>query len=320
MPSIRLRPVLPLIALHWTTAAVWGQVTPPKPIAARAVATLIVPGFADFLAADDQSVWATNEDRIEQLRADRSGPVASVAIPRPCGAPVVAYGSVWVASCADRSIYRVGRDSHRVEASIPTGLADSTGELSLAAGAGGVWVLSDPAGVLSRIDASTNRVVARIPVASHSYAAAFGGGAVWITNTGDATGPAPGAVQRIDPGTNRVVATVRVGPTPRFLAVGEAAVWTLNQGDGSVSRIGIGSNRLEATIPVGVSGPGGDIATGAGRVWVRATKVLLSVIDPRRNQVAERFGPVAGSGAVRVAGALVWVSAHDIHTIWALRP
>ena len=29
--------------------------------------------------------------------------------------------------------------------------------------------------------------------------------------------------------------------------------------------------------------------------------------------------PPAGSGAVRVAGDLVWVTAHDTHTVWVLK-
>lgn len=116
-----------------------------------------------------------------------------------------------------------------------------------------------------------------------------------------------------------MIATIPVGPIPRFLAAGEAGVWTLNQGDGPVSRIDPTSNRVAATIATEVAGPGGDIATGVGRVWVRAEKILLSVIDPMTNRVTERFGPPAGSGAVRVANNLVWLTAHDIETVWVLR-
>jgi DNA-binding beta-propeller fold protein YncE len=293
---------------------------PTEPIAQRAVATLGIPGFVDFLAADGEAVWATNRDRIEKLERERPAPVATVAVPHPCGAMEIGFGSLWVASCQDASLYRVDPRAARVEAILPTGLADRWGELSVAVGAGSVWLLTDAAGVLSRIDPETNQVVARIAVAPNSYAAAFGFGSVWVTNTGTrGITSSPGSVQRIDPAANRVVATIPVGPTPRFLAAGEGAVWTLNQGDGSVSRIDPASNGVVATIAAGVPGFGGDIAAGAGRVWVRAEKILLSAIDPARNEVAERFGPPAGSGAVRVAGDLVWVTAHDVGTVWVLR-
>ena len=86
-----------------------------------------------------------------------------------------------------------------------------------------------------------------------------------------------------------------------------------------MSRIDPASNAVVATIAAEVPGGGGDIAAGAGRVWVRASRVLLSAIDPATNRVTERFGPPAGSGAVRVAGNLVWVTAHDVQTVWVLK-
>lgn len=182
-----------------------------------------------------------------------------------------------MASCQESSLYRVERLTGAVADVIHTGLADPTGELSLAAEAGSIWILSDARGVLSRIDPQTNRVVATIPVAPHSFAAAFGFGSVWITNTGEPDAQGAGSVQCIDPQTGKVA----------------------------------------ATIPVGVSGPGGDIAAGAGRVWIRATEVLLSVIDPSPNRVFARFGPPAGSGGVHVGDGIVWVTAHDTNTVWA---
>jgi streptogramin lyase len=288
------------------------------PIAERAVATFMIPGFVDFLAADGRDVWATNEGRVEKLRVDRAGPVATVQIPQPCGAMVVAFRSLWVANCQDASVHRLDLESQEISAKIPTGLAAPDGELSLAAGAGSVWVLSDARGILSRIDVATNKVVARIKVRRNSFAAAFGFDAVWITNTGSGNENSAGSVQRIDPRTNQVQATIPVGPIPRFLAAGEGGVWTLNQGDGSVTRIDPSTNRPVASISLGMKGGGGDIATGGGKVWVRGLEVLLASIDPETNRVSSIYGPPAGSGAVRVAGDLVWVTAHDTHTVWVL--
>lgn len=314
-----------LLPLYLVGVLASGLAEPQEPssfsaIAERAAYTMRVPGYPDFLVADEDAVWTTNRGRIEKWRHDRPEPVASVPVPKPCGAMEIGFGSVWVANCQDSSLYRIDRQAARVEAVLPTGLADQRGELSIAIGAGSVWLLTDQSGVLSRIDPQTNQITARIVVAPYSYAAVFGFGAVWVTNTGPAKADTIGSVQRVDPGTNRVVATIPVGRTPRFLASGEGGVWVLNQADGSVSRIDPGSNRVVATVPVGADGTGGDIATGSGQVWVRAKKVLLAAIDPTTNRVVERFGPPAGSGAVRVGGSLVWVSAHDVQTLWVLRP
>jgi virginiamycin B lyase len=295
-----------------------GQSSQPViPITQRAVATLKIPGFADFLVADGDAVWTTNQGRVEKLERDHHGPVATVPMPNPCGAMAIGFGSLWVANCQDSSLYRIDPKAARVLAVIPTGLADPHGELSIAVGAGSVWLLTDESGVLSRIDPQTNSVNTRIKVAPYSYATVFGFGSVWITNTGKAAS-GTGSVQRIDPVTNRVAATIPVGPIPRFLAAGEGGVWTLNQGDGSVSRIDPSSHTVVATITLGVEGSGGDIETGAGEVWVRGTKILLSVIQPNTNRVIERLGPPGGSGAVRVAGNFIWVTAHDIQTVWIL--
>ena len=282
------------------------------PIAKAALVTLRIPGFADFLALDGDGAWVTNEGRVERLVASESKPVATVPMGSPCGAMAVDFGSLWVADCKERVVVRIGLTSHNVEAKVATGLADPTGELSIATGAASVWILSDTSGKLARIDPATNTVIATIPVAAGSFAAVFGFGSVWITTTN------AGSVQRVDPGTNTVVATIPVGPTPRFLAAGEGGVWTLNQGDGTVSRIDPATNTVSATIDASVPGGGGDIATGGGKVWVRARKVLLSVIDPRDNLVVRRYGPQAGSGAVRADSTRAWVTAHDTQEVWVL--
>lgn len=283
------------------------------PIAERAAATLNVAGYPDFLVVDDDAIWVTNEGRVEKYRANQPKPVLSVAMPEPCGAMAVAFESLWVADCKEAALYRIDRQTGKTAAMIHTGVADPKGELSVAVGAGSVWILTDSKGVLSRIDPRKNAVVAQIKVAADSYAAVFGFDAVWITTTGPA-----GSVQRIDPRTNAVAVTIPVGPVPRFLAAGESGVWTLNQGDGTVSRIDANTNRVVATIPAGVPGSGGDIDAGAGRVWVRAKKVLLSEIDPATNEVVATYGPPAGSGAVRAAKNAIWVTAHDINVLWAL--
>ena len=277
------------------------QARPPWTlIAERAVATLTIPGAVDFLAADGETVWATNIDRIEQLERGSAIPIATVPVPTPCGVMAVDFDAVWVASCRAGALCRVDRRAQRVVASVPTGLADPQGELSIATGAGAVWVLSDRAGVLSRVDPRSNTVVAQIAVKPESFAAAFGFDAVWITNTGaphaggDGHDNGGGSAQRIDPQTNQVVATIAVGPSPRFLAVGAGAVWTLNQGDGTVSRIDPTTNRVSATIPVaGAAGSGGDI--------IRRRWAGLGADDPDL-VVSDRSGRQHGHGNLRPAG------------------
>lgn len=290
------------------------------PLDERAVQALTIPGAADFVALEGDDAWVTNEGRVEKLRAGVPSPVAAVAIAEPGGAPAVDFGSLWVADCRNGALVRVDLRSHRVRAAIPTGVADPKGELSIATGAGAVWLLTDAAGELTRVDPATDEVTARIRVQAHSYCAAFGFGSVWTASSADGTPEGEGSVQRIDPRTNAVVATIPVGRGPRFLAAGAGGVWTLDQGDGTVSRVDPARDALAATVAAEVPGTGGDIAVGAGRVWVRATRTALSVVDPATNRVTARYGPPCGSGAVRANDRVVWVTAHDVRKAWVLAP
>jgi virginiamycin B lyase len=291
-----------------------------SPIEKTAVATIRLKGFPDWLEIGFGSLWVSNEGlgAVQRIDPETNKVIAEVKVNQPCAAMAAGYGSIWVASRKEKSIVRIDAKSNQVAATIPIMVADS--EASIAAGHGGVWVLTDKKGVLSRVDPETNKVMAQISVKPYSYAAMAGYGAIWITNTGRARSTENGSVQRVDPKTNTVVATITVRSQPRFLAVGEGGVWVLNQTDGTVSRIDPKTNTVVATIEVGVPGPGGDIAAGEGAVWVRASKVLLSVIEPKTNQVVKRFGPGQGSGAVRAGNGQVWVSAHDVNKVWRLEP
>jgi virginiamycin B lyase len=288
----------------------------PEPFGRQLRTTIRVEGEPDWLEPQDDAVWALTNEGMVLVDPRHGGTVRRVAARKLCGAPISGYGALWVASCGDSTVLRIDLASGRIVATVPALLVEY--ESSLAVADSSVWLITDTLSTLLRIDARTNRVSARVELKPRSTGVAAGFGAVWVSNTGDSSASTPGTVQRVDPGANRVSATIPVGRQPRFLTAGEAAVWVLNQGDGTVSRIDPSSNQVIATIDAGVPGPGGDIAAGAGRVWIRAGIVLLSVLDPRTNRIVRRFGPPAGSGAVRVGRSAVWVSAHDVNTIWEL--
>ena len=110
-----------------------------------------------------------------------------------------------------------------------------------------------------------------------------------------------------------------LGLPPRFLATGLGGIWTLNQGDGSVSRVDPATNKVSATIEVGVPGGGGDIAVGEGAVWVTANGKPLSKIDPATNRVVTQYVGKGGD-AMRVGLGSVWLSNHEFHEVWRIDP
>ena len=266
-----------------------------------------VPGFADFLVVDGDTVWTTNDGRVEQWSVD--GKRASVAVPKPCGTMAIAFGSLWVANCKDGDVYRIDPATAQVVARIPAGVGPS-GELNVVAGAGSIWAPSETTGMIARIDPAMNAVVATIRVADGASYQAFGFDALWV-----ASGKS-GSLQRIDPQANAVTHTVALGNTPGFLAAGEGAVWIQEQGDGTVARVDPASVAVTARIKVGDNLKWGDIDTGGGKIWLRTTDdQMFAVIDPQTLSVVARHGKASGSGALRYTPTGVWTSAHDLQTL-----
>lgn len=300
-------------ALAIVAAACCGSV----PIAVQAQSEHVIPvaGFADFLAIDGNSVWTTNEGRVE--RWSRKGKLAEVAIAHPCGAMVIADGSLWVADCADGSLNRIDLATASLVARIPTGIAKlTTSELQLAAGAGSVWVASDARGSIARVDTATNSVVASVTVDPETSYLTYGFDAVWAVCLPRQI------VQRIDPATNTVSKTTALGKEPGFLAAGAGGIFIQEQGDGTVARIDPVSGEVSGRVKVGAVLKYGDIDTGGGMVWLRTTEdQTFVVIDPQSMTVLKRVGKAEGSGALRYTGKGIWTSAHDVHTLtWWPKP
>ena len=275
---------------------------------------ITVPGFADFLAVEGKTVWATNHGRVE--RWSRKGKLAEVVMSHPCGAMATTHHSLWVADCKDGTLNRIDTRKAEITATIATGIANPKGELNVVAGAGSIWVASDAKGVIARVDPVTNRVIASIPVDPGTYYLAFGLGSLWAVSSERQS------IQRIDPRTNTVVKSTALGKEPGFLAAGAGAVWVQEQGDGTVARIDPRTGEVSGRVKVGAALKYGDIDTGRGVVWLRTTEdQTFAVIDPKTMTVLARVGKQEGSGALRYTHSGIWTSAHDVHTLtWWPKP
>ncbi|WP_206244771.1 Vgb family protein [Novosphingobium terrae] len=281
---------------------------------AQTAQVIEVPGFADFLAVEGKTVWATNRGRVEHW--SRKGKLAEVAMAHPCGAMALSHHTLWVADCKEGALKRIDTRTGTITATIPTGIANPKGELNVVEGAGSIWVASDEKGVIARVDPGSNRVVSSITVDPGTFYLAFGYGALWAVSSDQQS------VQRIDPLTSRVTARTALGKTPGFLAVGEGAVWVQEQGDGTLARVDKDSGAVSGRVKVGDNLKWGDIDTGGGKVWLRTTDdQQFAVIDPVTLAIRARVGAAAGSGALRYTKAGVWSSAHDQHTLsWWKKP
>ena len=280
----------------------------PVEAAIPAEQVLTVPGFADFLAVDGSSVWATNVGRVERWSAQ--GKQAEVTMSHPCGAMAVAFGSLWVADCKERTLNRIDLQTAQKTATIATGIANPKGELNVVAGAGSVWVASDDKGVIVRVDPASNQVTASIEVDPGTYYLAFGLGSLWAVSAERQS------LQKVDPQTNMVVRRTGLGREPGFLVAGEGAVWVQEQGDGTLARIEPESGAISGRVKIDETLKYGDIDAGGGKVWLRTTAgQTFVVVDPGTLAIKARMGAVSGSGALRYTPEGVWTTAHDLHAL-----
>ncbi|MFL5866977.1 MAG: protein kinase domain-containing protein [Thermoleophilaceae bacterium] len=122
-----------------------------------------------------------------------------------------------------------------------------------------------------------------------------------------------GLVLAIGGGSSSATKSIKVGVRPSDIAVDHGSAWVANNGDGTVSRIDLGSHRV-ADPPIAVGASPEQVAVGGGRVWVErsgSTPARASVlrIDPatgRRDRGpfqlhSDGFGIAVGHGAVWVA-------------------
>jgi virginiamycin B lyase len=270
---------------------------------------------------------------------------------------VMAAGSAWVSGLGDllNEVGRLDGQTGKILKSV-----EMPGQVCMGmdVGYGSVWAASCTPPAVTRINAKTAAVQAKITIAAGGLppesSLAAGEGAVWVltddptpqlvkinprSNKVEKTVAAPagatairagvgglwvtaadsGTLTRLDPGDLSVVTEVQVGAGGRFLTVGEGAVWVLTADDGKVVRVDPATNKPVANIQVS-TGPvsGGDIAVGGGSVWARVTDELATRIDPASNKVVARYGPPAGSGGIAADDRAAWIAAHDSQTVWRL--
>jgi virginiamycin B lyase len=292
---------------------------PPRDINAAGAKRLPDLGAADWLALAAGSAWVAGlgDGSNEVGRLDgRTGKLrGSVKVPgQICMSMDIGFGSVWAASCGPPVVTRINPKTASVQASIAVNVDSLQNESSVAAGEGGVWVLTSVIKTqLVKIDPDSNSVVTTVAAPAGATAIRAGLGGLWVTAADN------GTLTRLDPVDLSVAAEIDVGAGARFLAVGEGAVWVLASDAGNVVRVDPATNKAVATIRVS-NGPvtGGDIAVGGGSVWARVTDELAVRIDPVGNTVVERYGPAVGSGGVAADDRAAWLSAHDEQTVWRL--
>jgi len=166
------------------------------------------------IAASAHAIWVLRSDgglvRIDPLshQVVKVLPLDAVA--------VTATGDAAWALTRDGSLVRVGEGDSSAGAPIDVG---DTGEASLAAGGGAIWVVDAAQGVLERYADPSGSRSEPIDVGAGAGPVAYVAGTVWVAQ------PARETVLRVDAGDRRIVGEVRLGATPRDLAGDGGQLW-----------------------------------------------------------------------------------------------
>ena len=284
------------------------------------VARIPVPSRPDWLAMGFGSVWVVDYRPPSLVRIDPATDQAVASIPlggHACMGIAVTSTALWVADCEHHTVAQIDPAKNAVARTLTVDYSvDDEG--SFAAVDGSLWLFTTDStartSLLERIDPATGKIQARIPVGAGSYVVAGDSAALWVSAT------LGGELLRVDPRSDSVTAHIEVDPRPKFLSVGIGGVWVLHQRTGSVSRIDPARTAVVALIHAGVPTPWGDIATGAGAVWVSVGGTPLTRIDPATQTVTHQFVGGSGADAVRYGFGSLWVADHEHGMVWRIDP
>jgi serine/threonine-protein kinase len=176
--------------------------------------------------------------------------------------------------------------------------------LRIAAGSEKIWVLSEPEGTLTRIDAESDEITgAPIDLGQGVAAVAVGGGSVWVTDE------RTGELLRVDDESGRVTQRIDLGGHPGPLVYGGGRVWVADTEGAGITAVNAKGGRIVRrrlpphTAPL-------RLATGAGGLWVsNATTDTVRRIDLSTFALGTPIPAGRRPAGITVADGLVWVAA-----------
>jgi YVTN family beta-propeller protein len=154
------------------------------------------------------------------------------------------------------------------------------------------------------IDPRTNDIAETIEVPAGSGGIAVGAGAVWVTNTLDAT------VTKIDPQTREIDGTIPLGEegdaSPKAIAASGDDLWVGDEFDALVWQIAASTGGVVWS--PGLRSAPTAIAIGGGAVWVASGAGDLVTRLNQETKSTSTLGVGDGPGGIAVGFGFVWVA------------
>lgn len=189
------------------------------------------------------------------------------------------------------------------------------------------WVANSGEGTVTKIDVGTNRQVGKVVVGDPANLEGCASHNIHQTPHGDfrirncdlpkAVAVSTGAVWagkgdtrslvRIDPASDRIVATIPIGIEAWYIAASDTAVWVSDWRANTVVRVDPASGRVAATIAGLPNGPTG-VAISPGAAWVASSRAAtVTKIDSATNRVVDTIGTDMTPLPVTYAYGSIWV-------------
>ncbi len=291
----------------------------------RIAAVIPVGRGAETVAYGGNTVWVYNDadQTVEGIDTRTNSVVAppkaisgSVPIPEHKQPIAADRGGAWVLSVEPSGHGLLTRVQRNFPATHQLQLSDSP--VSIALGAGSIWVTTTSAGggALLRIDPRTERITGTLniddPDATLNWIA-VGEGAVWVTDAGTSHS----RLLRVDPRTMRVTAARPFGCSQGFCAteVGAGSVWIASNPSGGRARLlRIDPRTLRQTGVVHASQTdlSADFAVDGSTIWSDGDPVLR--VDTRTLRIVASVRLTghstlfAGPGGIVTGGGGVWTT------------
>jgi DNA-binding SARP family transcriptional activator/streptogramin lyase len=189
-------------------------------------------GDAGWFLPDGKDVWFTGSTAIVRVDEQLARIVDRAPIARPGHGR---FGLTWLTRCAG-SIWVVDADNNEVLRLDPATAQvrkriDVANPWAIGCGDGGLWVTSNYAG-LSRIDPSTNSLIATAPIPTHLDQVVVAGGFAWTTDE------QRGTLYKVDP-HGQIEETYETGDGARQISYGGGRIWVANQDVGTVTGVDV---------------------------------------------------------------------------------
>ncbi|MBY0517316.1 MAG: hypothetical protein K2P81_10430 [Bacteriovoracaceae bacterium] len=168
-----------------------------------------------------------------------------------------------------------------------------------------VWEMSD--GVLNRLAADTNKIIAKIPISYGPFRGLVTGeGYIWVPDVGK------DQLHQVDPKTNKIIRTIdlKLSDSEGSITVGDGSVWIATDNENgkskSLKRIDVKTGKIVADIAMPSTVSGATFENG--KVWLTSPgdgKVI--VVDPKTNQIKKSLNVGAGPRFISSGAGSVWV-------------